>query len=80
MRQVNIHEATTYLSTLIREALGGEPFIIARLGKPQAVVYPCQSPSDIAKRTGFIPDIEIPNDFDLLNRDEITNLFSGSAI
>ena len=80
MKQVNIHEAKTHLSALIEEALGGEPFIIAKSGKPQVVVYPCQSLSATAKRTGFMPDIDIPDDFDLINRDEIADLFSEPVI
>ena len=34
MHQVNIHEAKTHLSKLIDEAVQGEPFIIAKAGKP----------------------------------------------
>ena len=34
MKTVNIHEAKTHLSRLIDAALAGEPFIIARAGRP----------------------------------------------
>lgn len=34
MRTYNMHEAKTHLSRLVREAVEGEPFIIARAGKP----------------------------------------------
>jgi len=34
MKQVNIHEAKTQLSKLVDEASKGEPFIIAKAGKP----------------------------------------------
>jgi len=34
--QVNIHEAKTHLSRLVRRAASGEEIIIARSGKPQA--------------------------------------------
>ena len=34
MHTVNIHEAKTHLSRLIKEALEGKPFIIAKAGKP----------------------------------------------
>jgi prevent-host-death family protein len=34
MRTVNIHEAKTHLSRLIEAAAKGEPFIIAKAGKP----------------------------------------------
>ena len=34
MQQVNIHEAKTNLSKLIEQAVKGEPFVIAKSGKP----------------------------------------------
>ena len=34
MRTVNLHEAKARLSQLVRAAANGEPFIIARAGKP----------------------------------------------
>ena len=34
MRTVNMHEAKTHLSSLVKAAAAGEPFIIARAGKP----------------------------------------------
>ena len=34
MKTVNIHEAKTHLSKLIEMAVQGEPFIIAKAGKP----------------------------------------------
>ncbi len=34
MRTINIHEAKTHLSRLVDEAARGEPFVIAKAGKP----------------------------------------------
>ena len=34
MRVVNMHEAKTHLSRLVKAAAEGEPFAIARAGKP----------------------------------------------
>ncbi len=34
MQIINIHEAKTQLSQLIDQAVKGEPFIIAKAGKP----------------------------------------------
>jgi prevent-host-death family protein len=31
---VNIHEAKTHLSRLVEQAANGEPFVIAKAGKP----------------------------------------------
>lgn len=38
MRTINIHQAKTHLSRLVDEALEGEPFIIAKAGKPMVQV------------------------------------------
>ena len=40
MRQVNLHEAKTHLSRLIEEAAAGEEIIIAKAGKPIALLAP----------------------------------------
>ena len=34
MRTINIHEAKTHLSRLVEQVAAGEPFIIAKAGKP----------------------------------------------
>jgi prevent-host-death family protein len=38
MKTVNIHDAKTHLSKLIDAAAKGEPFIIAKAGKPMVKV------------------------------------------
>ena len=38
MKTNNIHQAKTHLSRLVEEAANGEPFIIAKAGKPMALV------------------------------------------
>ena len=53
MRTVNIHEAKTQLSRLVDAAAKGEPFIIARAGKPLVKVVPIDSPA-APKRLGFM--------------------------
>jgi prevent-host-death family protein len=79
VEQVNMHEAKTHLSTLVKRAVGGEPFVIAKSGKPQVVVYSYQAMQEPKKRLGFMPDIEIPDDFDTMMQDEIQALFTGEA-
>jgi antitoxin (DNA-binding transcriptional repressor) of toxin-antitoxin stability system len=37
MRQINIHEAETYLGRLVDEAAEGEEIILAKAGKPWIV-------------------------------------------
>jgi prevent-host-death family protein len=38
MKQVNLYEAKTQLSALVEEAAAGEEIIIAKNGKPRAVI------------------------------------------
>ena len=77
MRQVNIHEAKTHLSRLIELAAKGEPFVIAKAGKPMVKVMAIDAPdSGQARRLGFLAGrIEVPDDFDSMGEDEIGTLF-----
>ena len=78
MRTVNIHEAKTHLSRLVKRAANGEPFIIAKAGKPLVKVVPLDAPpAGKAKRLGFMPGIEVPDDFDTMFGDEIEKMFYG---
>lgn len=77
MRQVNIHEAKTHLSRLIERAVHGEPFVIAKSGKPMVLVSAYAPPPDPAKRIGFLKGrIEVPDDFDAMGREEIQAMFA----
>jgi len=78
MLQVNIHEAKTHLSMLVEKAANGEPFIIAKAGKPMVTVMPFQAPQREQKRVGFMKgQIKIPDDFDTMFQDEINEMFEG---
>ncbi len=44
IQTVNMHEAKTQLSKLVDKASKGEPFIIARAGKPLVKVIPVDAP------------------------------------
>jgi len=80
MRTVNIHEAKTYLSRLVDEAAKGEPFIIAKAGKPLVKVMSLDTPSGAQlRRLGFLAgQITVPKDFDRMGRKEIEKLFGGA--
>lgn len=80
MQTVNIHEAKTQLSRLIEQAVKGEPFIIAKAGKPLVKVMSIDAPvGGRIKRLGFMSgQIEVPEDFDRMGSREIEKLF-GSA-
>lgn len=79
MHTVNIHEAKTHLSRLIERAVKGEPFIIAKSGKPMVKVIAIDTPSaEEARRVGFMAgQFSVPADFDRMGRDEIGKLFGG---
>lgn len=77
MHTVNIHEAKTHLSRLVERAAKGEPFVIAKAGKPLVKVLPVDTPKSI-RRLGFMSgEISVPGDFDQMGRTEIDELFSG---
>jgi prevent-host-death family protein len=80
MKTINIHEAKTHLSRLIEQAVEGEPFIIAKAGKPLVKVSALtSSANDQIRRTGFLAGaFTVPEDFDHMGEDEIADLFSGS--
>jgi prevent-host-death family protein len=75
MLTVNIHEAKTQLSRLIERAVQGEPFIIAKAGKPLVKVVAIK-PSERNARLGFLEgQIDVPDKFDRAGDDEIAQLF-----
>lgn len=80
MKTINIHEAKTHLSRLVEQAVDGEPFIIAKAGKPLVKVSALtQLDNDPIHRTGFLAGaFNVPNDFDRMGEDEINELFNGS--
>lgn len=77
MRTVNIHQAKTQLSRLVDEASKGESFIIAKAGKPLVKVTPLDAPTAAQiRRIGFLAgQIQVPEDFDEMGREEIEQLF-----
>ncbi len=79
MRTVNIHEAKTHLSRLVEDAAHGEPFVIAKAGKPMVKVVRIDASGDKPKRRlGFLKGkIKVPDDFDTMFADEIEKLFYG---
>jgi prevent-host-death family protein len=78
---VNIHEAKTQLSRLVDRAAKGEPFIIAKAGKPMVKVVPLETPEPgQVRRLGFLAgQIAVPDDFDRMGEREIERLFSEGA-
>ncbi|HEP8967241.1 TPA: type II toxin-antitoxin system Phd/YefM family antitoxin [Pseudomonas aeruginosa] len=81
MLTINIHEAKTHLSRLVEQAAKGEPFVIAKAGKPLVKVMPLGAPEvGQLKRLGFMSgQIVVPDDFDQMGGTEIEHLFGGDA-
>jgi prevent-host-death family protein len=79
MKVVNIHEAKTHLSKLVEEAAKGEPFIIAKAGKPTVKVVPLDAP--LTKKPKRLDSLKgqfsIPDDFDRMCEKEIEQMFYG---
>ncbi len=77
----NIHEAKTHLSRLIEKAARGEPFLIAKAGKPMVKVVPIEevAPKPV-RRIGFLKGVyTIPRNFKEIGREEIEEMFYGKA-
>ncbi len=80
MQTINIHEAKTHLSRLVEMAANGEPFIIAKAGKPMVKVVALDAPDKSSiRRIGFMEgEINVPDDFDRMGHEEIQKLFGGA--
>lgn len=81
MQTVNIHEAKTQLSRLIALAGQGEPFIIAKAGKPLVKVTAINAVNGTQRRRlGFMKgSMTLPEDFDQMGSDHMAALFAGDA-
>lgn len=81
MKTVNIHDAKTNLSRLVEEAAKGEPFIIAKAGKPMVKVVPLEPEAKTdtkPRRLGILKgQFKVPDDFDRMCEREIEDMFYG---
>jgi len=79
MKSINIHEAKTQLSKLVEQAAQGEPFIIAKAGKPMVKVVPLDAPiGRKVQRLDFMKgQFSVPDDFDTMMSAEIEEMFYG---
>ena len=79
MHIFNIHDAKTHLSSLVDQAVKGESFIIAKRGQPLVKVTRLDARS-IIRRTGFMNgQIKVPDDFDKMGGDMISDLFEDKS-
>ena len=81
MDTFNIHEARTHLSKLVEKAAKGEPFVIAKAGRPVVKVIPfVEAEPAVRSRLGTLVGlIDVPDDFDEMGREEIERMFYGDA-
>ncbi|MEX3953451.1 type II toxin-antitoxin system Phd/YefM family antitoxin [Paraburkholderia sp. EG287A] len=82
MHIYNIHDAKTNLSRLIEEIVnGGEPFVIAKAGKPLVKVVRLEAETaKPVQRIGFMKGlIKVPDDFDTMGGEAVADLFEGKG-
>jgi prevent-host-death family protein len=77
MVTVNIHEAKTQLSKLVDRAAKGEPFVIAKAGKPLVKVSALEAPAKPQRLGVLSGEIAVPPDFDRMGESEIEAIFAG---
>ncbi|MFI5399032.1 MAG: type II toxin-antitoxin system Phd/YefM family antitoxin [Candidatus Binatia bacterium] len=74
--EVNVHEAKTHFSKLLRRAAAGEEIIISRAGEPVAKIVPIGSRA--RRRFGVDHGVfEVPDDFDAPLPDTVLDTFES---
>ena len=76
MRQVNVHEAKTELSRLLEAVEAGERVVIARAGRPVAVLVPWKAAVKRRELGQFARQATVHEDFDELP-DDIADAFGA---
>lgn len=74
--EINIHEAKTHFSKLLRRVAAGEEVIISKAGKAVAKIVPMTAVS--RRRFGLDRDVfAVPDDFDAALAPEILDAFES---
>ena len=77
MKIINVYEAKTQLSRLLREVAAGEDIVIAKDGTPLARLIPFQEEGGV-RELGFARgSIHLSDDFDALLPPEILEAFGA---
>ena len=81
MQTFDIRDAETQLSRLVELAAKGEPFVIAKAGKPMVKVIALDAPEPSqVQRFGFMAGrISVPDDFDRMGAADIVKMVEGGA-
>lgn len=77
MKQVNVHQAKTQLSKLLRRVATGEEISIANRGVPVARLVPVPTREHKRQLGAYGDTIKIADDFDAPLPDEILDAFEG---
>lgn len=77
MHIVNIHDAKTHFSKLVDSVLNGEEILIAKAGKPAAMLVPIKKEKPKRKFGVLKGKIKIAKDFDAPLPENILNDFEG---
>lgn len=74
MTEVNVHDAKTHLSRLLRRVAAGEEIVIARAGRPVARLVPVESVRrrELGRDRGAFT---VPADFDAPLPEEVVRAF-----
>ncbi|MDP9443338.1 MAG: type II toxin-antitoxin system prevent-host-death family antitoxin [Actinomycetota bacterium] len=75
-RQVNVAEAKTHLSRLLDLVAAGDHVVIARAGRPVAVLGPYRRPTGPRQLGGWRGRVHVADDFDELP-DDLLAAFHG---
>jgi prevent-host-death family protein len=79
MSKVNVHEAKTRFSRLLRRVAAGEEITIANRGVPVARLVPVPA-EETGRKLGFFQGhMTIPDDFDAPLPDDVLDAFEGKA-
>ena len=79
MNRVNVHEAKTRFSQLLRRVAAGEEITIANRGVPVARLLPVAAEGPTRKLGFFRGQMSIPDDFDAPLPDDVLDAFEGKA-
>jgi len=74
---MNIHEAKTHFSKLLRRVASGEEIVIARAGRPVARLVPFEAPDRPRPLGEFAGEIQVADDFDAPLPEDLLGSFEG---
>lgn len=77
MQVVNIDDAKTHFSKLIEAVTQGEKIVIAKAGKPAAMLVPMQTQKPVRKPGAMKGKIKVAADFDSPLPDDVQAAFEG---